>query len=69
MSDKVSIQISREVYEKIRNYIEKYGGFSTVEEFVEFVINEVLSEEGKEEVYSREEEEKIKERLRALGYL
>lgn len=67
-STKVSIGISKDLYEKIKKYIEEHGGFSSVEEFVEFVLNEVLSEEISEKVYSEEEEEKIKERLRALGY-
>ncbi len=66
----VSIEISKELYEKVKKYIEENGGFSSVREFVEFVINEVLSaEEETPTGYSKEEEEKVKERLRALGYL
>ncbi len=69
--DKVTIKISKDVYEKAKQYIEKYGGFNSVEELVEFVLNEALSEEQGEaqRVYSKEEEEKVKERLRALGYI
>lgn len=69
--DKVTIKISKDVYEKARQYIEKYGGFNSVEELVEFVLSEALSEEQGEaqKVYSKEEEEKVKERLRALGYI
>ncbi len=69
--EKVTIKISKEVYEKAKQYIEKYGGFNSVEELVEFVLNETLSEEAGEaqKVYSKEEEEKVKERLRALGYI
>ncbi len=69
--DKVTIKISKEVYEKAKQYIEKYGGFNSVDELVEFVLNETLSEETSEaqKVYSKEEEEKVKERLRALGYI
>ncbi len=67
--DKVSILISKELYDKAKKYIEEHGGFSSVEELVEFVLSEVLTEEEPESVYSKEEEEKIKERLRALGYL
>ncbi len=39
-----------------------------MEEFVNFVLEELISEE-KESVLSPEEEEKVKERLRALGYI
>ena len=67
--DKVAISISRSLYAKAEEYIKKHGGFSSVEELVEFVLGEVLSEEEPEYVYSKEEEEKVKERLRALGYL
>jgi len=66
----VSIEISKELYEKVKKYIEENGGFSSVREFVEFVINEVLStEEEAGAGYTKEEEEKVKERLRSLGYL
>ncbi len=66
----VSIEISKELYEKVKKYIEENGGFASVREFVEFVINEVLStEEEASAGYTKEEEEKVKERLRSLGYL
>ena len=42
--------------------------FRSHEEFVEFVLSEVLAEEP-EQGMSKEDEEKVKERLRALGYL
>lgn len=66
--EKVTLRISRSVYEKAKEYVEKHGGFASVEELIEFVLEEVLSEEGSE-VYSKEDEEKVKERLRSLGYL
>jgi len=43
-----------------------------VSDYVTFVLREVIAsieEEEKEEVFTKEEEEKIKERLRALGYI
>lgn len=69
MSGKVPVYISSELYEKAEKFIKEQGGFSSVEELVEFVLNEILSEEGVGETLSKEEEEKVKERLRALGYL
>ncbi len=68
MTEKVTIQISKELYEKASQYIEKVGGFNSVEEFVEFVLNEILTEEEKTEL-SKEDEELVKQRLRSLGYL
>ncbi len=71
MSEKVSINISKEIYEKAKKYVENSGGeFNSVEEFIEFVLKEVLEEEGEEkQVYTPEEEEEIKRRLKSLGYL
>ncbi len=68
MTGEVAVKIPKELYEKIEKHVKESGGeFKSVEEFVRFVLEEVLSEE--EEVYSPEEEEEIKRRLRALGYL
>ncbi len=67
--EKVQVPISKELYEKARKYVEDVGGFSSVEELIEFVLNEVLESEGETEGYSKEDEEKVKERLRSLGYL
>lgn len=69
MSERVAIYISRELYEKVKRFVEEQGGFSSVEEFVEFVLNEVLSGEEMSRELSKEDEEKVKERLRALGYI
>ena len=69
MTGEVAVKIPKELYEKIEKHVKESGGeFKSVEEFVRFVLEEVLSEE-EEEVYSPEEEEEIKRRLRALGYL
>ncbi len=68
--DMISVEIPVEIYKKIENRI-KDTEFTTVSEYVTFVLEEVLEslEEDEEEVFSKEDEEKIKERLRALGYL
>lgn len=67
--EKVHVPISKELYEKVKKYVDEMGGFSSVEEFIEFVLNEVLESEESTAGYSKEEEEKVKERLRSLGYL
>jgi len=63
--DKVSICIPRSLYNKIR---EKIAGtsFSSVEEYV---TRKLENEFPSEVVYSKEEEEMIRERLRRLGYI
>ncbi len=68
MSEKVSIEISRESYELLKKTVEESGGeFKSVEDLLEFIIKETLG--GEERSYSPEEEEKIKDNLRSLGYL
>ncbi|MBD3155379.1 MAG: CopG family transcriptional regulator [Candidatus Aenigmarchaeota archaeon] len=66
----VSIPIT--MYKKIEEMIEDTG-FSSVSGWVSYVLREVLinmkKEERKDAKVSEEDEKKIKERLRALGYL
>ncbi len=64
----VTIKIPRTLYERAVKWIEENGGFSNVDELIQFLLREFISEEV-EEVYSPEEEEEIKERLRRLGYI
>ena len=66
--EKISIQISKNIYEKAKKFIEDQGGFSNVEELIEFLLNEVLSEEELDKKLTKEEEEEVKKRLRSLGY-
>lgn len=71
MKKKVKVSISHELYKRIKKRVEETG-FKSVEEYIEYVLSEVLSdlkETKKEETFSKEDEEKVKDRLRALGYL
>ncbi len=65
MSDKVQIEISKELYNKVK---EKITGTSitTVEEYIELLLENEFPEETE---YTKEEEELIRERLRRLGYI
>ena len=61
--------LSSELYNKIEERVRETG-FGSVDEYVTFVLEEVLKEEGEgEAAFSKEEEEEVKKRLRALGYL
>ena len=69
-SDKVAIYIPKSLYDEIKKRVEQSEGeFKSVEEYVEFVLQEVVKEEEPQQVYTPEEEEEIKKRLKALGYL
>lgn len=72
MSEKkfTTISIPTPLAEKIKKRI-KGTGFTSLSSYVTYVLREVISsiEEEGEEVFTKEDEEKVKERLRALGYL
>ena len=66
-----TVSIPIPLYKKIKARINGTG-FTSVSDYVTYVLREVLAsleEDNKEEAFSEEEEEKVKERLRALGYL
>ena len=70
MQDKVTIKIPRELYQTLGKMIADTG-FSSVNEFIVFVMRSLASgghiaEKGK---LSEEEVSAIRERLRRLGYL
>jgi len=68
MGEKVPVYISKELYERTKKFIETQGSFTNIEEFIEFILSEMISEKFTTP-YTKDEEEKIKERLKALGYI
>lgn len=66
-----TISIPTPLAEKIKKRIEGTG-FNSLSSYVTYVLREVISstsEEEHEDAFTKEDEEKVKERLRALGYL
>ncbi len=70
MQDKVTIKIPRELYQRLRQMIADTG-FSSVNEFIVFVMRTLASGGGikGEDGLTAEEVTAIRERLRRLGYL
>ena len=64
--EKRILSLPPELFNKIEERT-KVTGFSSVDEYVIFILEEVLKED--EEAASNEEDEEVKKRLRALGYL
>lgn len=62
----VKLKLSKELMEKLEER-SKEAGFKTLQEYIIFILNEVVKEE--EEEISETDEKEIKERLRALGYI
>jgi len=70
MEKRRSIEVPESLYNRIEARI-RGTNFSSVSEYVSFVLREklVIEEGTSKPQYTREEEEKVKARLRALGYL
>ena len=61
-----AVSLQAELYSRVEERA-KSTGFNSIDDYVAFVLEEVIKEEG-EVVPSKEEEEEVKRRLRALGY-
>jgi len=66
-----TISIPTPLAEKIKKKIEGTG-FTSLSSYATYVLRELISSmetEKQEEAFTKEDEDRIKERLRALGYL
>ena len=64
-----AVLLPAELYSQILERVEATG-FGSVDEYIIFVLEEVIKESGEEEkAFSKEEEEEVKKRLKSLGYL
>lgn len=65
-----TISIPTPLAEKIKTRI-KGTGFTSLSSYVTYVLREIISSdrEETEEAFTKEDEEKVRQRLRALGYL
>ena len=63
-----TLSIPAPLHEKVTDLIEGTG-FNTVSAFVTFVLRQIVSDEKKQEPFDKGMEERIKERLKSLGYL
>ncbi|MFO8020245.1 MAG: CopG family transcriptional regulator [Promethearchaeia archaeon] len=67
-----TVSIPKPLANKIKDRM-KGTGFSSVSSYVIYVLRQVLSsieeDERKKQAFSEEEEEKVKQRLRDLGYI
>jgi Arc/MetJ-type ribon-helix-helix transcriptional regulator len=64
-----TVSIPEPLFKKVKERI-KGTGFTSVSSYVTYVLREVVSEEESEvEPFSKEDEKRVKDRLRSLGYL
>ena len=70
--DYTTVSIPKPLVEKIKERM-KGTGFPSVSSYVTYVLRQVLSsieeDERSKEAFTKEEEEKVKQRLRDLGYI
>lgn len=66
----MTINIPEEMGKKLEEHVKTSSEFSSVDEYVEFVLSEVLKQTtGQQEDITEEQEEEVKKRLEDLGYL
>lgn len=63
-----AVNLPAGLYDKIDERA-RSTGFGSVEEYVTFVMEEVLKEDDTQPAFTKEDEEEVKKRLKALGYL
>lgn len=66
-----TVSIPIPLFNKIEERIDGTG-FTSVSSYVTYVLREIIAsedEENREEPFTKEDEKKVKDRLRALGYL
>ena len=65
-----TVSIPRPLFEKVQERIEGTG-FTSFSSYVTYVLREIVAEEEErtEEPFSEADEERVKARLRALGYI
>jgi len=67
----MKIEISDDIAKILVKRIEEKKDFGSVDEYVDYILKQVVErlESEKKQSFSNEDEEKVKERLKDLGYL
>ncbi len=72
----MKIEIPEEIIEKLKKRVDSTDEFDSVQAYVEYILKQVVErletekqEKDEEPAFSEEDEEKVKDRLRSLGYL
>lgn len=70
MDSEIKIKLTKEHIEKLKNAATE-AGFDSVEKYISYVIDQILDrlENKVKKTLTTEEQEKIKDNLRKMGYL
>ena len=63
-----TVSIPTPLFKKVKERI-KGTGFTSVSSYVTYVLREIVAEEEAEKPFTKKDEERVKARLRALGYI
>ena len=71
------VNIKKEILQKLEKRVKETGSFKNVGEYINYILEQVVEKLEKEKrnagkekpVFSKKDEQKVKERLRGLGYL
>ncbi len=66
--DLINVALPKVIVEKIKKHIQN-SRFSSVSQYIVFILNEVMGDESTEDKLTPEEEEQVKLTLKKLGYL
>jgi Arc/MetJ-type ribon-helix-helix transcriptional regulator len=66
--EKKTVFLPTDLYSKIEERVNATD-FGSVDEYVQFVLEEVVKEKEEERAFSEDEEKEVKKRLKDLGYL
>jgi len=74
--DKVSVALPKSVVERVRRRVQNSNEFKSVDEYIAYVMDQMLTElEGESEKtgdaspFSKKDQEDVEQRLRDLGYI
>jgi hypothetical protein len=71
----MNVKIKEDIAKKLKKRFEENDDFKNVEEYVNYILKQVAErldsekENSENEDFSEEDEAKVKERLKSLGYL
>jgi Arc/MetJ-type ribon-helix-helix transcriptional regulator len=66
--EKKAVFLPTELYKEVEKRVSATD-FGSVDEYVKFVLEDIVEEDGEEKAFSEEEEKEVKKRLKDLGYL
>jgi hypothetical protein len=67
VEEEIILKISSDMYNKLMERAE-ISGFSKIEDYIKLILEEFISSK-EDSSYNTEDEEKVKQRLRDLGYI